>query len=104
MDGLVVPLAPKLLVACLDAMEPWLIQQLKDWGFNYVDVPYCEAKNLGVNLVSLGNDKVLSMQGASELNSNMRALGFTVCEPDMSIFTLGGGVHCLAQALCRDAG
>lgn len=104
MDGLVVPLAEKLLVACIDAMEPWLVQQLRDWGFDFVDVPYREAKNLGVNLVALGNEKVLSMSGATELNEKMRALGFTVYDPDMSMFTLGGGgVHCLAQALCRDS-
>jgi len=65
MDGLVVPLAEKLLVACLDALEPWLVQQLRDWGFDFVDVPYIEAKNLGVNLVALGDNKVLSMIGAS---------------------------------------
>ena len=69
-----------------------------------MDVGYAEAKNLGVNLVALGNKKVLSMKGASKLNQDMRDLGYEVYEPDMSMFTLGGGgVHCLAQALCRDA-
>jgi N-dimethylarginine dimethylaminohydrolase len=103
MDGLVVPLGPKLLVACLDALEDWVVAQLRDWGFEFIDVSYREAKNLGVNLVALGNDKVLSMKGADELNGKMRAAGFEVYEPDMSMFTLGGGgVHCLCQALCRD--
>ncbi|MEM9139947.1 MAG: arginine deiminase family protein [Pseudomonadota bacterium] len=102
MDGLVVPLAEKLLVACLDALEPWVVQRLRDWGFDFVDVPYVEAKNLGVNLVALGNGKVLSMKDARELNEKMRALGFEVYDPDMSMFTLGGGgVHCLCQALKR---
>lgn len=103
MDGLVVPLDENLLVACIDALEPWVVDQLKDWGFEFVDVPYREAKNLGVNLVALGNGKVLSMKGASELNEKMRALGYFVYDPDMSMFTLGGGgVHCLCQALNRD--
>ena len=103
MDGLVVPLAEKLLVACLDALEPWLVEQLRSWGFDFVDVPYREARNLGVNLVALGDGKVLSMKGAGELNDKMRALGFEVYDPDMSMFTLGGGgVHCLCQALSRD--
>ncbi len=103
MDGLVVPLDDKLLVACVDALEPWVVLQLKDWGFGFVDVPYREAKNLGVNLVALGDGKVLSMKGATELNEKMRALGYAVYDPDMSMFTLGGGgVHCLSQALCRD--
>ncbi|MYF47057.1 MAG: amidinotransferase [Rhodobacteraceae bacterium] len=103
MDGLIVPLAEKLAVACVDAMEPWLVDIVKGWGIEIVDVEYREAKNLGVNLVALGNDKVLSMAGATELNGKMRALGFDVYDPDMSMFTLGGGgVHCLCQALHRE--
>ena len=103
MDGLVVPLAPKLLVACVDAMEDWLVALLRERGFEFVEVGYAEARNLGVNLVALGNDRVLSMRGATDLNARMRALGFEVYDPDMSMFTLGGGgVHCLCQALCRE--
>jgi len=76
---------------------------LKSRGFKFVDVGFREAKALGVNLVALGNDRVLSMKGADNLNAEMRSLGFEVHEPDMSMFTLGGGgVHCLSQALCRD--
>lgn len=104
MDGLVVPLAPKLLVACVDALEDWLVALLRGRGFEFVEVGYAEARNLGVNLVSLGNDRVLSMRGAQNLNSRMRAMGFEVFDPDMSMFTLGGGgVHCLSQALYRES-
>ncbi|MEM9063703.1 MAG: arginine deiminase family protein [Pseudomonadota bacterium] len=103
MDGLIVPLAEKLAVACIDAMEPWLVEVVRGWGIEIVDVSYREAKNLGVNLVALGDGKVLSMAGAEDLNAKMRALGFEVYDPDMSMFTLGGGgVHCLSQALCRE--
>ena len=103
MDGLVVPLAENLLVACSDALEDWVLDWIKDRGFQIVDVGYAEAKNLGVNLVALGNDKVLSMSGATKLNEEMRAMGFEVYDPDMSMFTLGGGgVHCLSQALRRE--
>ncbi len=103
MDGLVVPLAPKLAVACLDALEHWVVDWMRAKGFDFVDVGYAEAKNLGVNLVALGNQRVLSMKGSPGLNERMRALGFEVYDPDMSMFTLGGGgVHCLCQALRRD--
>lgn len=103
MDGLIVPLAEKLAVACVDAMEPWLVDVVRGWGIDIVEVEYREAKNLGVNLVALGDGKVLSMAGADDLNAKMRALGFEVYDPDMSMFTLGGGgVHCLSQALCRE--
>ena len=103
MDGLIVPLAEKLAVACVDAMEPWLVEVVRSWGIEIVEVEYREAKNLGVNLVALGDGKVLSMAGADDLNAKMRSLGFEVYDPDMSMFTLGGGgVHCLSQALHRD--
>ena len=103
MDGLVVPLAPKQLVACLDALEGWVIDWLRARDFDFVDVGYAEAKALGVNLVALGHGRVLSMQGADNLNAALRARGFEVFEPDMSMFTLGGGgVHCLCQALRRE--
>ena len=37
------------------------------------------------------------MAGATEHNAKMRALGFEVYDPDMSMLTLsGGGVHCLS--------
>ena len=105
MDGLVVPLAEKLLVAFWDALKPWLKDQLKEFGFSFVDVPYSEAKNLGVNLVAVGNDKALSMAGAETLNQQIRALGFEVYDPNMLTFTrCGGGVRCLCQALCRENG
>jgi len=102
MDGLIVPLAEKLVVACTDAMEPWLVDVVRGWGIEIVDVAYREARNLGVNLVALGDGKVLSMAGAADLNAKMRAFGFEVYDPDMSMFTLGGGgVHCLCQPLHR---
>ena len=39
MDGLVVPLAEKLLLDCTDAIEPWLVDQLNEFRFSFVDVP-----------------------------------------------------------------
>ncbi len=103
MDGLVVPLDEKLLVTCLDAQEGWVIDWLRKKGFEFVDVGFDEAKDLGVNLVALGNKKVLSMAGSVKLNEKMRKLGYEVFAPDMSMFTLGGGgVHCMCQALRRD--
>jgi len=95
MDGLVVPLDHKLLVTCLDALEGWVIDWLKKKGFDFVDVGFGEARDLGVNLVSLGNKKVLSMAGSVKLNQDLRDRGYEVFAPDMSMFTLGGGgVHC----------
>jgi N-dimethylarginine dimethylaminohydrolase len=46
---------------------------------------------------------VLSVASSKDLNAKLRALGFTVYDPDMSQFLLaGGGVHCMSQQLRRD--
>ena len=77
--------------------------RLGERGFDLIDVGFAEAKDLGVNLVALGNKKVLSMAGSVNLNQAMREHGYEVFAPDMSMFTLGGGgVHCMCQALKRD--
>ena len=102
MDGLVVPIAENLLIACCDAMEPWLLAWLKDLGFEIIDVKFSEARNLGVNLMCLGDDRILAMTGSVDACKQLRAHGFTVEELELSMFTLGGGgIHCLSQALRR---
>jgi len=55
-------------------------------------------------VVALGQDRVLSPLGAADLNGKMRAAGFKVYDPDMTMFTrAGGGVHCMCQPLRREA-
>ena len=53
--------------------------------------------------MALGNDRVLSPAANTEFNARLRALGFEVYDPEVSMFTqAGGGVHCMAQPLRRD--
>jgi N-dimethylarginine dimethylaminohydrolase len=48
---------------------------------------------------------VISTRHSARLNEAMRARGLEVLDPDLSAFTAGGGgAHCLAQVLRRDAG
>ena len=68
-----------------------------------VPVSFRDTMGLGCNVVALGNDRVLSVASSKDLNAKLRALGFTVYDPDMSQFLLaGGGVHCMCQQLRRD--
>ena len=46
---------------------------------------------------------MLSTAASQDLNGKLRAMGFTVYDPDVTMFTLGGGgVHCMCQALRRE--
>jgi N-dimethylarginine dimethylaminohydrolase len=102
-DVLVSVLAEKLAAVCTEVLPNGAVKWLRDKGFELIEVSAKEAFALGVNAISLGGDRVLSAAGAGELNEAMRARGFTVYDPDLSMFTLGGGgAHCLAQALRRE--
>lgn len=102
-DLMVCMLAEKLCAVCLDTTPPEVVAWLQARKIELVPVGFRETMALGCNVVSLGNDRVLSTTAAPELNSKLRALGLTVFDPDMSQFQLaGGGVHCMCQPLRRD--
>jgi N-dimethylarginine dimethylaminohydrolase len=102
-DLMVCMLAPKLAAVCLDTTDDGVIAWLRAKQIEIVPVSYRDTMQLGCNVVSLGDDRVISTAASTELNGKLRAMGFTVYEPDVTMFTLGGGgVHCMCQALRRD--
>jgi arginine deiminase len=103
LDVLVAVLAEKLAAVCTEVLPSGAADWLREKGFELIEVSAEEAFTLGVNAISLGGDRVLSAAGAGELNEALRARGLTVHDPDLSMFTLGGGgAHCLAQPLRRE--
>jgi N-dimethylarginine dimethylaminohydrolase len=102
-DVLVASLAEKLAAVCVDAVPAGLLRWLAEKNIEILAIPEQEAFTLGVNAMSLGDGRVLSSEGATTLNEGLRAHGLTVLDPDLSMFTLGGGgAHCLGQALRRE--
>jgi N-dimethylarginine dimethylaminohydrolase len=103
LDVLVAFLAEKLAAVCSEVVPAGLIGWLRAKGFDLIEVPEREAFELGVNAMPLGDGRVLSGAGSLTLNAAMRARGISVVDPDLSVFTAGGGgAHCLAQALRRE--
>ena len=89
---------------CLDTTPDDIVEWLKGRGIEIVPATFKETMALGCNVVALGRDRVLSTLGAPDLNAKMRAAGFTVYDPDMTMYTwAGGGVHCMCQPLRREA-
>jgi N-dimethylarginine dimethylaminohydrolase len=102
-DVLMAVVAPKLAAVCVELVSSGLVAWLRGKGFEILDVPGDEAFQLGVNAISLGDDRVLTGAGARSLNEQMRAHGLDLFAPDLEMFTLGGGgAHCLGQALRRE--
>ena len=102
-DVLVAVLAERLAAVCAEVLPAGAVGWLRDKGFDLIEVSAEQALTLGVNGISLGDERVISSTGAHELNAALRARGIDVIELDLSMFTLGGGgPHCLGQALRRE--
>jgi N-dimethylarginine dimethylaminohydrolase len=102
-DVLVAVLAERLAAVCVEVASSGLVEWLRGLGFELIPVAAADAFTLGANAISLGEERVLSSAGARPLNDAMRAHGLEVLDPELDVFTLGGGgPHCLGQALRRE--
>ena len=102
-DLMVCMLNEHCAAVCLDTTEDDIVDWLKKKKIEIIPATFKETMALGCNVVALGNDRILSTAGAKDLNKKMRAAGFTVYDPEMTMFTwAGGGVHCMAQPLRRE--
>lgn len=94
--------APGLAVACPDALDPGFLGWLGAHGIRCLPVPYREAMALACNILSLGAGRVISARENTVLNAALRAEGLAVLDPELSLFTAGGGgPHCLTCPLVR---
>ena len=101
---MVVPIAEKLTAVCLACTDPEIVDWLKGKGHEIIDVPFQQTMALGCNLMSLGKDRVIAPTSSTVLIDNLKARGFEVAAVDTAeISKTGGGIHCMAQALKRDA-
>ena len=103
-DLMVCMVAEKCAAVCLETTSDDVLQWLRDKKIEMIPVDFRDTMNLACNVVALGNDRVISTSAATDLNSKLKAMGFEVYDPDMSMYTnAGGGVHCMAQPLRRDS-
>ncbi len=103
-DLMVCMLNNECAAVCLETTEDDVIDWLKARKIEIIPATFRETMALGCNVVALGNNKILSTTAAKELNVKMRAAGFEVFDPEMDMFLkAGGGVHCMAQPLRREA-
>jgi len=102
LDMIFQPIANKLAVVCQDAVPDYLIGILDALGWELIRVPGEYAMRCEINVVALGEDRVLSFKG-NRLNEVFRSNGLTVFDPEYSYFTsAGGGPHCSTFELERE--
>lgn len=89
-------------VACLEALDPAFIGQVRELGIEMLPITSFEAQRLGTNLLSLGDRRVLSSADNGRVNAELARLGYRVIAVELDQFTrCGGGVHCLTMPLAR---
>ena len=102
LDIIFQPVADKLAVVCEDAIPPYFIGMLDGLGWKLIKVSGEYAAKTEINMLALGNDKVLSFRG-NRINEMLRAHGLEVFDPEYSVFTsMGGGPHCSTFELERE--
>jgi len=102
-DLMVCMLGPKLCAVCVDTTDDAILDLLKQRKIEIVPVNFRDTMELGCNVMALGDGKIISTARSKALNQTLRAAGFKVYDPEVNMFTMGGGgVHCMAQALRRD--
>lgn len=96
------PLADKLAIVNIDAVPDYFIGMLDGLGWELIKVPGEYGRTCEINVLALGDDRVLSFRG-NRLNEAMKAHGLKVYDPEYSIFVAhGGGVHCSTFELERE--
>ena len=102
-DLMVCMLAEKLAAVCLETTEPDVVDWLTARNIEILPVSFRDTMALGCNVMCLGGERVISPAHSQDLNARLRARGFTVFDPEMTMFVqAGGGIHCMAQPLRRD--
>lgn len=102
LDLLFVLVAERVCVACEVGLPEYFEKMIKDRNFDVIRISEKEAMELKGNVLSLGDGRVLSSKGNNNVNAALKARGFTVYDPSLSMFTSGGGgPRCLTFPLER---
>lgn len=105
LDVIFCMLNQQMAVACTDVLPDAFLTWLADHGISTIPVSYKEAmQQMACNVLSLGNDRIVSPKHCTRVNAAMRAEGFEVFDPNLDQFATGGGsIHCMTMPLRRDA-
>jgi len=95
--------APKTVMLCPEALPDDFLKYLRQEKYEIITIPGDAVFAGTINLLALGDEKVLSFKENELGNEKLRALGLEVFNPPLSQFLMGGsGPHCLSFELIRD--
>jgi len=96
-------IADKAVMLCPEALPDNFLKYLRQERYEIINIPGKAVFAETINLLALGEEKVLSFKENTIGNEKLKALGLEVYDPPLSQFLLGGsGPHCLTFELIRD--
>ncbi len=94
--------APKTVMLCPEALPEDFLKYLRQEKYEIITAPGDAVFAGTINLLALGDEKVLSFKENKLGNEKLRVLGLEVFDPPLSQFLMGGsGPHCLSFELIR---
>jgi N-dimethylarginine dimethylaminohydrolase len=103
LDTIFSVVAPKTVMLCPEALPDDFLKYLRQEKYEIITIPGDAVFAGTINLLALGDEKVLSFKENKIGNEKLRALGLEVFNPPLSQFLMGGsGPHCLSFELIRD--
>jgi len=95
--------APKTVMLCPEALPDDFLKYLKQERYEIITIPGDAVFAGTINLLALGDEKVLSFKENKLGNEKLKALGLEFFNPPLSQFLMGGsGPHCLSFELVRE--
>ena len=96
--------APGVAVCATEQMPESFLKMLAKRRFELIDVPSEGVFKHYCNIQCLGDGRVLTFVGNTDVNRKLEALGLEVVAPEITqILKGGGGPHCMTFPLLRDA-
>src|SRR5699024_7881955 len=93
----------KVAVICEEALPNHIIQTLKEKNFTLINVSEEDVFLHKCNLLSIGNNTIISHSQATDVNKKLEKLGFKVIELSFKeVLKSGGGPRCMSFPLLRE--
>ncbi|WP_054711876.1 arginine deiminase family protein [Bacillus sp. JCM 19041] len=102
LDCVFQPVSDDLALIYRKAIEPRSLEKIEK-RFSLIDVPEEEQFHLGVNILSIGNGKIIALPMNKQTNKSLEEKGFVIIEVEFSeIIKSGGSFRCVTLPVLRE--
>lgn len=103
LDMIMNVIGEKTAVLCEEALPTHIVDTLKEKGFTLINVSKEDVFLHKCNLLSIGDNTIISHNQAEDINEQLQQLGFRVIQLNLKeVLKSGGGPRCMSFPLLRE--